>query len=286
MDTLFSEIKEYYNWCDSKSDPRTNEWFLVPSAYSPLSACLLYMLFVKLGPLIMKKREPLELRIPMALYNFGATALNFYCFSELLIGSWKAGYRYVCNRVIVSREPQHMRVANAIWWFYISKYYEMLDTVFFILRKKDNQITFLHVYHHMSILALWWIGIKWVPGGTAFYSSMINAFVHVVMYTYYGLSIFPSLRSYLWWKRYLTQLQLIQFVSYVVQAVLALNDDCGFPRWVSYGMMIYMVTMISLFANFYFSTYRKSRSKPEGKQDKQGEKPNAGVPNGTQKKTN
>ena len=64
-------------------DPRTNVWFLVPSAYSPLSACLLYLLVVELGPLIMRKREPLELRIPMALYNFGATALNVYCFSEV-----------------------------------------------------------------------------------------------------------------------------------------------------------------------------------------------------------
>jgi elongation of very long chain fatty acids protein 2 len=44
---------------------------------------------------------------------------------------------------------------------------------------------------------------------SAFYSSMVNSFVHVVMYTYYGLSVFPSIRSYLWWKRYLTQLQLV-----------------------------------------------------------------------------
>ena len=39
---------------------------------------------------------------------------------------------------------------------------------------------------------------------------MINSFIHIVMYTYYGLSVFPSLRKYLWWKRYLTQLQLVR----------------------------------------------------------------------------
>ena len=35
-----------------------------------------------------------------------------------------------------------------IWicrWYYASKMLEMLDTVFFILRKKNNQLTFLHV---------------------------------------------------------------------------------------------------------------------------------------------
>lgn len=42
---------------------------------------------------------------------------------------------------------------------------EFLDTVFFILRKKFNQVSFLHVYHHCTMFILWWIGIKWVPGG-------------------------------------------------------------------------------------------------------------------------
>jgi hypothetical protein len=32
----------------------------------------------------MEKRQPLELKIPMAIYNFGATALSLYCFTEVL----------------------------------------------------------------------------------------------------------------------------------------------------------------------------------------------------------
>jgi hypothetical protein len=36
----------------------------------------------------------------------------------------------------------------------------------FILRKKDNQISFLHVYHHSSVLMMWWIGAKWIAGGS------------------------------------------------------------------------------------------------------------------------
>lgn len=35
-----------------------------------------------------------------------------------------------------------------------------------ILRKKNDQVTFLHVYHHLSVFALWWIGVKWVAGGS------------------------------------------------------------------------------------------------------------------------
>ena len=37
--------------------------------------------------------------------------------------------------------------------------------MFFILRKKNNQMTFLHIYHHSSILFFWWAGAKFVPGG-------------------------------------------------------------------------------------------------------------------------
>ena len=40
---------------------------------------------------------------------------------------------------------------------------------------------------------------------------MLNSFVHTVMYGYYGLSaIGPSMQKYLWWKKYITQLQLVR----------------------------------------------------------------------------
>lgn len=61
--------------------------------------------------------------------------------------------------------PVLRQVAGALWWYFVSKGIEYLDTVFFILRKKFNQVTFLHVYHHCTMFTLWWIGIKWVAGG-------------------------------------------------------------------------------------------------------------------------
>jgi hypothetical protein len=36
---------------------------------------------------------------------------------------------------------------------------------FFILRKKFNQVSFLHVYHHCTMLLNWWMGVKYVAGG-------------------------------------------------------------------------------------------------------------------------
>lgn len=37
--------------------------------------------------------------------------------------------------------------------------------VFFILRKKNSQLTFLHVYHHGTMIFNWWAGVKFVAGG-------------------------------------------------------------------------------------------------------------------------
>lgn len=42
----------------------------------------------------------------------------------------------------------------------------------------------------------------------------MNAFIHVIMYMYYGLAACgPKFQKYLWWKRYLTILQLVSKIS-------------------------------------------------------------------------
>lgn len=41
----------------------------------------------------------------------------------------------------------------------------LLWQIFFILRKKHSQVTFLHVYHHATMIFNWWLGVKYVAGG-------------------------------------------------------------------------------------------------------------------------
>jgi len=57
------------------------------------------------------------------------------------------------------------QMASVCWVYYFSKYIELSETLLFILRKKFNQISFLHVYHHTSMLFVWWCGVKYVAGG-------------------------------------------------------------------------------------------------------------------------
>jgi hypothetical protein len=42
----------------------------------------------------------------------------------------------------------------------------------------------------------------------------VNSFVHVVMYSYYLLtSVWPEYRNNLWWKKYITQLQMVNNIN-------------------------------------------------------------------------
>ncbi|VDP92252.1 unnamed protein product [Echinostoma caproni] len=104
-----------------------------------------------------------------------------------------------------------------LWLFHISKLIECLDTVFFILSGKLRLVTWLHVYHHSTMIPYTWVLAKWIPGSQAFNLVLTNGSVHVVMYTYYALAALgPAWRKYLWWKRYLTILQMVRLRIYTL----------------------------------------------------------------------
>ncbi|XP_027757100.1 elongation of very long chain fatty acids protein 7-like isoform X3 [Empidonax traillii] len=166
MASAWQKTQEFYNWVLESGDPRTDPW---PLVYSPLPVTLVfssYLLVVALGPLLMRRRRPLELRGLLLAYNLAMMALSTYMFHEFLVTSVLGNYSYLCQPVDYSQSELGMRqMARVCWWFFFSKVIELLDTVFFILRKKQEQVTFLHVYHHGSMLFNWWSGVKYVPGG-------------------------------------------------------------------------------------------------------------------------
>ncbi|ROL51089.1 Elongation of very long chain fatty acids protein 2 [Anabarilius grahami] len=176
----------------------------------------------------------------------------------LISAVWSAGYRLQCQGLHEAGEAD-IRVAKVLWWYYFSKLIEFLDTVFIVLRKKNSQISFLHVYHHASMFNIWWCVLNWIPCGQSFFGPMLNSFIHILMYSYYGLSTIPSMHKYLWWKRYLTQAQLVQFVLTVTHTVSAWVVPCGFPLGCLKFQTFYMCTLVVLFVNFYMQTYKKRR---------------------------
>ena len=85
-----------------------------------------------------------------------------------------------------------VQIARALWWYYISKLFEFLDTIFFILRKKNGQVSFLHVYHHATMFPIWWVGIKWVPGGQGMYAILFFFLLNFIFIIFFALgTAFP-----------------------------------------------------------------------------------------------
>ncbi|XP_028843942.1 very long chain fatty acid elongase 5 [Denticeps clupeoides] len=256
MEVLNREVNTHIDSWMGPRDPRVRGWFLLDDYLPTLALTATYLLIVWMGPKYMKNRQPLSLRGIMVVYNLGLTLLSLYMFCELVAGVWQGRYNFFCQDSHSGGDADD-KIIRVLWWYYFSKVIEFMDTFFFILRKNNHQITFLHVYHHASMLNIWWFVMNWVPCGHSYFGAAFNSFIHVLMYSYYGLSAVPSLRPYLWWKRYITQGQLVQFVMTMFQTSCAVVWPCGFPMGWLYFQISYMVSLIILFTNFYVKTYKR-----------------------------
>ncbi|KAF7257622.1 hypothetical protein EG68_05313 [Paragonimus skrjabini miyazakii] len=147
------------------------------------------------------------------------------------------------------------------YMFYFSKFVEMLDTVFFLVRGRVDQVTFLHVFHHAAMPPSIWWGLKYAPGGIVYTFLVANSFIHVIMYTYYGMAA-AGLYKYLWWKNYLTIAQMVQFVVLIVHQgqIFVRSTPCNYPKIFPAAIIFYASVFLVLFGNFYVQAYwRKQR---------------------------
>lgn len=156
----------------------------------------------------MRDRKPFKLERTLLVYNFFQVALSVWMVYEGVV-IWQY-YSWRCQPVDWSRTPKAYREARVVYVYYLAKITELLDTIFFVLRKNDRQVTFLHVYHHTVMPMISWGSTKYYPGGHGTFIGWINSFVHIVMYSYYFLSAFgPQMQKYLWWKKHITNLQMV-----------------------------------------------------------------------------
>nr|QXU64613.1 fatty acid elongase 2 [Blattella germanica] len=257
-------IHGYRDIMDNKSDPRVNHWSMMSSPFPTLAICLSYAYFSKvLGPRMMENRKPLNLRNILIVYNFVQTIFSSWIFYEYLASGWAGHYSFRCQPVDYSNSPMALRMARTCWWYYFSKFTEFFDTLFFILRKKNNQVSNLHVIHHGCMPMSVWLGMKFAPGGHSTFFALLNTFVHIIMYFYYMVSAMgPRYQKYIWWKRYLTTLQMVQFVFiFGHQFQILFYKDCNYPKGFMVWIGLHGVMFLFLFSDFYKNSYVKHGSK-------------------------
>jgi len=228
------------------------------SAFPTLALSFIYITFVLVGPSMMKNRPAFDLKKFVIAYNLSMVALSVYMLFELANAAYQLEMPLKCIPTTFSTEKYAVRMASAIWWYYFSKLLEFTDTVLMVVRKRNNQITFLHVYHHTSMFLIWWVGTKWGATGHLYFGPMVNCFIHSIMYFYYAVSA-AGVRVP--WKSAITQLQFVQFFATIIHAISGIYYDCGTPYWMLLLLTSYMSTLVALFSNFYYQTYIRS-SKP------------------------
>ena len=115
------------------------------------------------------------------IHNIMLSCFSFYIFVAL--GS------FIIEKGIVIENGYYFSFSqfdDILFYFYMSKYVEYIDT--FLIYLKGNKPIFLQLYHHSGAVISWHLAYTykldcfWIP-------TLLNAFVHSVMYTYYSLSI-------------------------------------------------------------------------------------------------
>lgn len=159
-----------------------------------------------------------------------------------------------------------------VWVFYVSKYYEVMDTV--VLIAKGKQSSFLQTFHHAgSILSMWLQSAAHMSYGWVFVT--LNSFIHTVMYAYYVLTCFGYKPS---WKRLLTRMQITQFLIGDPIGLLYLwipecyppdphtqieiingwrVDLLRFRYFTGYVTLFFVAALVLLFLDFSSKTYGK-----------------------------
>lgn len=221
---------------------------------------------------VMQHREPFALPGIPGIHNLFLASWSAAMFLGLAV-AMVAQHRQFGVRALFCAESEAQvdpMMQYCLYIFYLSKFYELFDTV--ILRLKKKKLIFLHWYHHSIVLAMTWSWLHWriafACGG-----MLANTLVHVFMYYYYYVTSFPGVQ--VWWKKYITTMQLVQFATSFVLTVVF--------RWYSYDgrecigshfgpfefTLAANVSFFVLFSQFYDSNY-KGRKGNQG--DREGKK--------------
>eukprot|EP01117_Protostelium_nocturnum_P007841 TRINITY_DN2806_c0_g1_i1.p1 TRINITY_DN2806_c0_g1~~TRINITY_DN2806_c0_g1_i1.p1 ORF type:complete len:281 (+),score=89.10 TRINITY_DN2806_c0_g1_i1:90-932(+) len=280
MERFLEIFEEYSDDFKYREDLPLANWPTV------IGAIVIYLLVVGIGRKVMEKNPQwtFSLKRVVLLHN------AFLCFWSVCM---LLGILY--NLFFIWRDEPALSKRNAVsktdrflcdpgcilaigkhsWWFYlffISKFYELLDTVIIILKRRP--LIFLHVYHHIITLVLTYVmlqhgcGIQWI-------ATTANCAVHVPMYFYYACSTFGYSP---WWKKYLTTFQIVQFVIDLTANSVGLwiytqnrSDCCGnIYAWL-FGQFV-LLSFLILFINFYRKTYvaesgRRASGRPTKKEE-------------------
>ncbi|EDW02582.1 GH22079, partial [Drosophila grimshawi] len=191
----------------------------------------------KLLPEVMEFRKPFELKKLIIVHNIVQVVSCIYVVHEILhITEGLIIYFWKCS--ILEQTPQRMKrhfsLAYFLFWLKIS---ELMETIIFVLRRKQNQVTKLHIFHHISTVTLIYMLINHNETNVAD-KSIVRALMPV--------------------KKSITVMQMVQFTIMLIHSMLVLMN-CGVDTKVFIYFICVIVLMFYGFYDFYKNTYNSSK---------------------------
>lgn len=142
-------------------------------------------------------------------------------------------------------------IQTTMFYFYLSKYYEYIDT--FILYAKKKTPIFLQTFHHTGAVVVWHIGYICKTDGL-FFVCLLNSYVHSFMYLYYFLTLLKvNLYKY---RIYITTLQIAQLTFGAIALPFFYNGvETQQNKRVICIFDVYIVCLLFLFGKFMWENY-------------------------------
>ncbi len=154
----------------------------------------------------------------------------------------------------------HSAFSNIIYLFYLSKYYEYVDTM--IIYAKGGKPIFLQTYHHAGAAWAWHL-CYYYRSDAILISTMFNAFVHTIMYFYYLMTLL-KVDAVKIIKKYITMMQITQLISGNLLSIVYYFVESGMALYSILLFNVYVYILIGLFMAFMKKTYSaKANGKSE-----------------------
>ncbi|CAL44687.1 28.8 kDa Fatty acid elongase [Spodoptera frugiperda ascovirus 1a] len=208
-------------------------------------------------PNIMRGRGPITCLKPLVIaYN----AIQVFLNVTLLVWALKdfEMLRFTWRNVCLSPldEIEYFdTLATLGWCYYMLKIIDLLDTMFFVLMKKQRHVSVLHVYHHVTMVFMTWVSLKYIPAYQNLYLATMNSAIHVVLYAYYFITSI-GYRADVKFKRSVTVSQMTQFVCMIMINSYMITCQ-NHPSLLAFTLAstCNIAIFLALFINFYVHSY-------------------------------
>ncbi len=151
------------------------------------------------------KKVSLVWNICLSSYSF----ISFlYFISKLKRNLYLDHYSF--TKIICVHDTNNYLGAGGFWiyMFTLSKIFELGDTVILVLKNPKRKLSFLHWYHHVTVLLITLISFN-STSQDIIIPACINNFIHSIMYFYYALTDLDYKPK---WGIILTGLQILQMI--------------------------------------------------------------------------